>query len=522
MRRNPERRRPGLALSAALLAALACSRPDLAVDIRNVTPVGAPAPTLAAGPAAELVGWPADEPTPDLSASPTPDPPRASPLERTTQEIYTVQPQDTLNRIGARYGVTAEQIAAANGLQITDVLNVGQTLQIPLPDGSAAGPAIKILPDSEFVLGPTAASFDLEAYIRAQGGYLAAYTELVPGSQLDGSGPGVTVSGAEIVRLVATRFSINPRLLLAVLEQQSGWVTRPDPDENTLAFPLGRLEPSRTGLLRQLNWAADELNRGYYGWRAGWLVSLDFDSGGLRLIAPGLNAGTAGVQALFSRLYTLEAWEALVGAPPGFAQTYQRLFGNPFAHGVDPLVPADLVQPALTLPFEAGRDWAFTGGPHGAWASGSAWAALDFAPPAQAEGCVASDEWVSASSPGRVVRSEHGAVMLDLDGDGNEGTGWVLFYMHLESRDRAAAGTWVQAGDRLGHPSCEGGVSNGTHLHVARKYNGEWIAADGPVPFILDGWVSAGLGKEYDGTLSQAGVVLEACDCRAAGNTITR
>ena len=40
----------------------------------------------------------------------------------------------------------------------------------------------------------------------------------------------------------------------------------------------------------------------------------------------------------------------------------------------------------------------------------------------------------------------------------------------------------VQAGDPLGHPSCEGGNVTGTHVHLARKFNGEWIGAGGRMP----------------------------------------
>ena len=105
--------------------------------------------------------------------------------------------------------------------------------------------------------------------------------------------------------------------------------------------------------------------------------------------------------------------------------------------------------------------------------------------------------------------------LIDLDGDGYEQTGWVLFYLHMDRLDRAEVGTIVRAGDRVGHPSCEGGVSNGTHLHFARKYNGEWIPADGSVPFVLDGWVSGGLANEYDGTMTNGQRTIEACNCRA-------
>jgi len=52
-------------------------------------------------------------------------------------------------------------------------------------------------------------------------------------------------------------------------------------------------------------------------------------------------------------------------------------------------------------------------------------------------------------------------------------------------------------------PSCEGGVSTGTHLHFARKYNGEWILADGPLPFNLDGWIAKESIVEYQGTLTR-------------------
>lgn len=82
--------------------------------------------------------------------------------------------------------------------------------------------------------------------------------------------------------------------------------------------------------------------------------------------------------------------------------------------------------------------------------------------------------------------------------------------MHVESRDRVQPGTYLYAGDRIGHPSCEGGLSNATHLHLARRYNGEWIAADGNLPFNLDGWASSGDGVVYNGWLTRDAVVLQA------------
>ena len=94
--------------------------------------------------------------------------------------------------------------------------------------------------------------------------------------------------------------------------------------------------------------------------------------------------------------------------------------------------------------------------------------------------------------------------------------------MHIESRDRVAPGTYLRAGERIGHPSCEGGVSSGTHVHLARRYNGEWIPADQEQPFVLDGWVSVGLGNVYDGYLQRDGQSIEAWEGQSEENAIQR
>ncbi len=102
--------------------------------------------------------------------------------------------------------------------------------------------------------------------------------------------------------------------------------------------------------------------------------------------------------------------------------------------------------------------------------------------------------------------------MLDLDGDGDETTGWTIFYLHLATTGRVTAGTQVNAGDNLGHPSCEGGFSTATHMHIARRYNGEWIpvychqCAPGQErpTFVMSGWVIVGLqNQEYQGYMTQ-------------------
>jgi hypothetical protein len=96
----------------------------------------------------------------------------------------------------------------------------------------------------------------------------------------------------------------------------------------------------------------------------------------------------------------------------------------------------------------------------------------------------------------------------------------VLFFFHLAQEGRIEEGVPVEPGDLLGHPSCEGGRATGTHVHVARKYNGEWLPAYGPLPFEFDGWrVEAG-DELYQGTMVKGSKVVEACTCTTSENRI--
>jgi hypothetical protein len=121
------------------------------------------------------------------------------------------------------------------------------------------------------------------------------------------------------------------------------------------------------------------------------------------------------------------------------------------------------------------------------------------------------------------VRSEKGIVVTDMDGDGSEQTGWNILYLHISSVDRLAEeGEWLEIGDRIGHASCEGGVSTGTHVHIARKYNGEWVIADGYLPFILSGWTVVAGEEPYLGKMLKGNKVITADIFGSAKSNIIR
>ena len=431
--------------------------------------------------------------------TPTPDAPHPLPPPREFVDQYVVQSGDTLGSVAQRYGISLGALLEANGLNESSIISVGLVLNIPpVVTDPNPGPSFKIIPNSELIYGPASIEFDLDAFLQGRNGYLSNYVQDVNGEYL---------SGAQIVMRIAQNYSVNPRLLVALIEYRSGWVTNPIP--SNVDYPLGYVNDFYAGLYRQLAWAADNLNRGYYLWRVNAISTLPLSDGTYVPLDPTINAGTMGLQYFFALYNDRVSWDLDV-SNLGFFQTFVQLFGYPFDYEIASLLPSSLAQPSMQLPFAPGVTWSFTGGPHGGWDSGSAWGALDFAPPGEGAGCVISDAWVVAVADGYIVRASDGAVVQDLDNDGYEQTGWTVLYMHIESRDRVQSGSYVYAGEPIGHPSCEGGISNATHLHLARRYNGEWIPADGNHPFILDGWVSSGDGILYNGYLTRNTTVLQA------------
>jgi len=437
------------------------------------------------------------------------------PPVNTTPILYYTQAADTLPMVAVRFGVRPEEITSPDPIPKTDLLTPNQLLIIPRRLVNTTS-SQHIFPDSEVVYSPSAIDFDVKAFVEQAGGYLSTYKDWFQTTQTD--------TGAEIVLRVATENSINPRLLLALLEYQSGWVYGQPANLKSIDYPMGQVDLKMKGLYRQLVWAVNQLSVGYYSWREGRLLELRFADGVTARLAPDLNAGSAALQYYFAQTYTGEQWVRSLDLQEGLPALYERMFGSPWlrAQAVEPLYPPGLAQPPLILPFEMERVWSFTGGPHGAWEHDGSYAALDFAPASAASGCLKSNAWVTASASGQVVRSGNGVVVLDLDGDGFEQTGWVVLYLHVSIDGRAPVGTWVGAGDRLGHPSCEGGLATGTHVHIARKYNGEWIAADGPMPFDLSGWIAHAGELAYKGTLTRDESTIPACTCASFDTNIIR
>jgi murein DD-endopeptidase MepM/ murein hydrolase activator NlpD len=418
---------------------------------------------------------------------------------------YTAQMGDTLAALAARFNTTIPEIRTANPIipDSATTMPTGLPMKIPIYYRPLWGSPYQIIPDSLYVNGPAQRDFDPVAWVDQQPGWLKNYVA----SMADRNR-----RGGEIVQYIATIYSVSPRLLLALTEYQTHALTNPDPPDPEDYYLLGKVSYTNQGLYRQLIWAADILNYGYYSWRSGSLLFFEHQDGRLERPDPWQNAATVSLQYYYSRIMDGDAYQrAISGA--GLAQTYQLLFGDPWVN-LEPHIPGSLEQPAMRLPFEPGPAWAFTGGPHNAYGDEiSPLSALDFAPPAVIGGCQPSDQWATAVADGVIARSWPAIAVLDLDGDGDERTGWTVFYLHLASGSNPPVGTSLKAGDRIGRPSCEGGRSTGTHVHIARKYNGEWILAEGVLGFNLEGWIARNGSAPYQGTLYRTGRTISACTC---------
>lgn len=424
---------------------------------------------------ASAVPEPADaDPQPTLTAVPTEKPVPTGYL------TYFTQSGDTLPVIAAHFGVELSQMLYEGNLDRESILPPGTRAYVRDLLGETSKPEILFL-DSEVIFSPSTIGFDIYAFAEEQGGFLAQHKALMTRGW---------TSAAEIIYELALGFSINPRVLLSLMEYESGWVTREPADEFDLSYPFGWEKLDRTGVYFQTGWAINQLNQGYYSWRDGSLTELVFTDGSTLRLSPFLNAGTVAVMYTLAQIHDQSEWENALYGEENLSNVHLTFFGDPQARaeGIEPLFPAGVAQPQLNLPMPINEKWNLTGGPHSAWGRSGPRAALDFAPPLNSPGCGNSERWTTAAAAGRVVRAGNGVVVLDLDMDGYEQTGWVLVYMHVANSNRVQVGDVLQQDDRVGHPSCEGGSSSGIHIHIARKFNGEWVLADGGLPFVMSGY----------------------------------
>ena len=90
--------------------------------------------------------------TPGASAEPQPTrsrrpAPRSRPCRRRRAQVYVIKQKDTLSKVAKRFGVTIEELLAANpDIKNPDKISIGQQIVIPLPAGDGTAPSASAAP----------------------------------------------------------------------------------------------------------------------------------------------------------------------------------------------------------------------------------------------------------------------------------------------------------------------------------------------------------------------------------------
>lgn len=220
----------------------------------------------------------------ELSYEPTPLPVRSAYSPGQLVD-YVARSGDTLAGLASRFNTTIAEIHEANPIIPNDATTMppGLPMKIPIYYQSLWGTPYQIIPDCQFVYGPAQVDFDPVKFVNDQPGWFKNYSAYAYGKNR---------KGGEVVQLLAENYSVSPRLLLAIIEYQTGGLSDPLPKVNVEEFPLGHKSYSHKGLYLQLSWAANYLNNGYYDWRLGKMKGFDLPDGRLERPDPWQNAAT--------------------------------------------------------------------------------------------------------------------------------------------------------------------------------------------------------------------------------------
>lgn len=324
--------------------------------------------------------------------------------------------------------------------------------------------------------------FDIEGYLAARAPALLPY--------------------AETISHWAGYSSISPRVLIALIEQQSGLLSRPQASRVAMVRPMGELS-SAQGFSEQVRDVADQLARSLY--------AAPLEAGRAEFQAPG-QAPVPALARLLARSVSAakaRAQERSDSSEQDFATVYQGLFGLRFdveaaRLSLATMQPTGTQRPGLQalgaassylqFPFPVGQSW-YVGGAHTNTGSGTyPMSSLDMYK-SGGWGSNQSANWVVASAAGTFKKhSSCFAEVVHTDG-------WSTTYYHMQNL-RYNTGAYVAKNVGIGNPAssqaqalCNGGQSTGPHLHFSLKYNGGWMHLAG---YALSSWVITANGVNYD------------------------
>ncbi|MCZ6528915.1 MAG: dockerin type I domain-containing protein [Chloroflexi bacterium] len=347
---------------------------------------------------------------------------------------------------------------------------------------------ITLVSDGQFVWGPNVGDFNIEAFLADRRSPLVEY--------------------AADIELWASYSSVNPKVLIAILELRQGWVSG-------ISYSIPE-EEIRTTIEDTAMSLASTFYEHLHTWGAlrpaftpvpAFGPSVLLHDGSAASLDPSQSSGTVALMAAMAADIAPEGYESKFA---GMTRDFRAIFGAMFPES-DPLDTSNEIVPQNTppdnlfqLPFPLGAEWVASG-PH-SWNGGSwppPFSSIDFftgggscaAPP---------NQYAVAAGYGTVNRPSGYRCWLEID----HGGGWVTSYYHLQN---LYSGAPLNRGGKVGTIACEtcaGGFSTGPHVHFTLKYNGAYTSLEG-VKF--SGWtVHVGSVPYNSGSFEREGTALPA------------
>jgi murein DD-endopeptidase MepM/ murein hydrolase activator NlpD len=308
---------------------------------------------------------------------------------------------------------------------------------------------------------------------------------------------------ADVLVCLSSLYSLNPRLVLALLEQQSHLLSTANPSAEQMALAMGFEEKHRRGVYGQVRWAALEMRLALrdYAVRApaAPLPSLVFADGTQRAVSPTISLSRYVLSRVLAPTTTPDHLPSKLET---FRQTYTHLFGDPRTPPTDWPRPSS---PFLTRPMERPfRVTSFfdheTPLLHENGTTHSFWGQAD--PTLSYDGHTGWD--YAMQPPDRVLAAAAGTVVFA--GNSNDGcaeparavildhaNGYRTLYWHLHTIE-VERGEEVAAGTVLGVAGASG-CAIGPHLHFQVQYLGRDVDPYGWCGLSPDPWTANPAGQ---------------------------
>ncbi len=312
-------------------------------------------------------------------------------------------------------------------------------------------------------------------------------------------------SFAEVLVSMSSLYSINPKIMLALLEQHSQLLSNAQPAPEQITWALGYQGEAgrRQGLFEQVQWGGIALRhaiRDYALNTSGTLPELVFADDVRVAVPPDISMSRYAMARVLAPTTTPENLDAKLTA---FLSIYQRLFGDPR------LAPTDwppLAEPFLTRPMEIqGRVTSFfdhdtpflqqNGSLLSFW--GQTETFLSYDGHTGWDYALRPPDVILAAAAGTVVfagNSEDGcytparAVVID------HGNGYRTLYWHLSTL-YVETGQVVSQGMPLGEAGATG-CAFGPHLHFQVQYLGRDVDPYGWCATTPDPWQQSPAGQQ--------------------------